>query len=153
MDDVTVHKDETLLGAGEPGNYIKGCKPICPEPIPCNIDEQLQSRNFIAYSVVSTFVLFIIVYIIMNVIGNYIIYSHNTGFPDEKVFIVGTLFMLIFITYGTYNATAQCPNTQIIFWGYVVFLTVYVIWVLNLTLRAEYHVRGADIPIQTEVGT
>jgi hypothetical protein len=101
--------------------------------------------------IISAIALFAVIYIIIQVLIDLNLYSNASGFPTPTLFFIGTL--VSFCALGSYVAIARkesCehlakPSSSIV--ASSLFYLFYWLFVLNLTVRAEYFVNGARLPI------
>src|SRR5207249_1789644 len=91
-----------------------------------DIEEQIISVEFACYLVVSTAALLVIVYIITNVMADFIVFTTQVKFPGQYAFITGTLFAFLITTYVTYYINTFYQLTRVLFM-FLLFLTFYIV--------------------------
>jgi uncharacterized membrane protein len=93
--------------------------------------------------------LIVIAYVVLQVLTDFTVYSKDTGFPTPTIFFIGTL--VAFGALGMYVAVARaqlikCDKSISFILASSLFYLFYFLFVLNLTLRAEYYVNAARLP-------
>lgn len=105
-----------------------------------------ETQKFLSYSIIGLSVIAIILYILRNSIANYLFYAEDSGFPSSKVFLTGTIFSIILITYVAYKSNIYLLNNRNwVFWSYIIYCVVLPLWVVNLVLRLEFYVKGQPV--------
>ena len=123
-------------GDGDGAGSKPGGNTVEREHLPCHFSDQIYTRRFLAFMIITVAALLVISALIFENIRNLVIFSRDTGFPDPILFIIGSIVSFIILAYVVYYATTavdQCPVW--IFWMYLLFLVFYTFWVLNLELR------------------
>jgi len=96
---------------------------------------------------ISTVALLVVTYIIIQVLSDFDLYSKDSGFPSSTVFFLGTLVCFYIIGMQVAIAkTESCQSGQCPLLASSFFYLFYILFTLNLTLRAEYYVNDARLP-------
>jgi hypothetical protein len=99
---------------------------------------------------ISTIALLLVVYIVLQVLLDFNLYSKAEKFPTPSVYFFGTL--TAFLLLGMHVAIARTeickeegqPSSGLL--ASSLFYVFYILFTLNLTLRAEYYVNAARLP-------
>lgn len=100
------------------------------------------AKIFTSYLVVTAVALIVIVYVITNVMADFILFSRDVMFPGQQSFMIGTLMALLTSALVTYQSR-RCHESNIVLGAYLGFLVFYSLFSINMALTAEYHVKGA----------
>lgn len=94
---------------------------------------------------IATITILVIVYIIAQVLLDFNIYSKDTGFLSPNTFFIGTLIALYFTAIHVGLVKQREYSNYLL--SSSLFFVFYFLFTLNLTIRVEYYVNAARLPI------
>lgn len=114
-----------------------------PHP-PEEIDRQASTVRFIAFFIIAIVVFFMAMLIMANVLKSYLMYERNSRFPGPMGLFAGTFFSTIVVAYVCYTVSVFNPaRANVVFWLFILFNICYLVWFLNLSVRADSFAKGA----------
>lgn len=114
-----------------------------PTP-PDEIELQASTVRFIAFFIIAIVTFFMAMLIMSNVLKSYLMYERNSRFPGPTALFAGAFFSTIVVAYVCYVISAFNPaRTNLIFWLFILFNVCYLVWFLNLSVRADSFAKGA----------
>lgn len=112
-------------------------------------------EQYFAPLLIPSVTLGVICYVLVEVLQDIQVYTKATGFPSANLFFIGTF--VSFYSLGIYVARARiqacqeenCLKKQILnpLLASSAFYLFFLLFCFNLTLRSEYFVNGARLPI------
>jgi hypothetical protein len=107
------------------------------------IDLQANTVRFIAFFIFAVISFLICLFVIAQVMQSYLLYEKKSRFPGPFVLFIGTFLSTVVIAYICYIITVYNPKRAIpIFWIFILFNIFYMVWFLNLSLRADSFAKG-----------
>jgi hypothetical protein len=109
--------------------------------LPKTLDKQLETRKFLCYMIITVVIFFIVLYIVRNVMADYLFYANDTGFPGPFIFVFGTLAYMLLITYSSYYLSETSHHPTLVFWSYLTAMIAYVLVAVSISTRTELYVK------------
>lgn len=107
------------------------------------VDLQSQTVRFIGYIIVALISFAISMLVLFEVMKAYLVYEKKSRFPSPATMFLGSFLTTFVVAYVCYLISAYNPKyTNVIFWMFILFNFCYIVWFLNLSLRANSFTYG-----------